>query len=190
MNEDKSKETFVARWSRLKREAETAPPAERPGPAPEAAGEQPPELPPIEALTADSDFSVFFHPKVDEKLRRLALKKLFHDPRLNVVDVMEDDLFEMAEWTVPAEGWLSELKQFQHLLADNKEQEESQLDETKADALPDAQQVSEAASGAEAVEDRLTGSRGPDPIGTTIPDAEGLARGPAASRDRDVDSKG
>jgi len=75
-------------------------------------------------------------------------------------------------------------------LADNKEQEESQLDETKADALPDAQQVSEAASGAEAVEDRLTGSRGPDPIGTTIPDAEGLARGPAASRDRDVDSKG
>lgn len=88
------KENPLARWSRLKREAareaEASKPATAPGPAPRAGEAPPPELPPLDRLTPDSDFSAFMDPRVDERLRRLALKKLFSDPRLNIVDGLDD----------------------------------------------------------------------------------------------------
>ena len=75
------KEPFLARWSRLKREA----PAEKndAAPAPPAA------VPPIEKLTPGSDFAAFMNPKVKDELRRLALKKLFSDPHFNLPDPFE-----------------------------------------------------------------------------------------------------
>lgn len=54
--------------------------------APEAAL---PELPPIDSLTIDSDFSPFMQKSVDESLRRSALKKLFRDPRFNIMDGLD-----------------------------------------------------------------------------------------------------
>jgi Protein of unknown function (DUF3306) len=47
------------------------------------------ELPPIESLTLESDFTVFFQPQVDESLKRAALKQLFRDPRFNVMDGLD-----------------------------------------------------------------------------------------------------
>jgi hypothetical protein len=86
------KENPLSRWSRLKREAEAPKPARKaaPGPAPRAPETPMPELPPLDQLTPDSDFSAFMDPRVDERLRRLALKRLFSDPRLNVVDGLDD----------------------------------------------------------------------------------------------------
>ena len=49
----------------------------------------PVELPPIESLTIESDFTVFFQPQVDETLKRAALKQLFRDPRFNVMDGLD-----------------------------------------------------------------------------------------------------
>jgi len=46
-------------------------------------------LPPIESLTIDSDFTAFLQPKVDEALKRKALKKLFGDPHFNVMDRLD-----------------------------------------------------------------------------------------------------
>ena len=54
-------------------------------PAPIAA----PQLPPVESLTIDSDFTGFFQPKVDEALKRQALKQLLRDPRFNVMDGLD-----------------------------------------------------------------------------------------------------
>ncbi len=59
-----------------------------------AAGEAPAPatadaLPPVESLTIDSDFAAFLRPKVDEALRRQALKQLFRDPRFNVMDGLD-----------------------------------------------------------------------------------------------------
>lgn len=85
--EGASGEPFLSRWSRRKAEAREAPPA--PAPAKPAAEEPPPTLPPLESLTPDSDFRVFFHPKVGEDVRRAALKKLFSDPRFNVMDGLD-----------------------------------------------------------------------------------------------------
>ena len=48
-----------------------------------------PALPAPEQLTPESDFSGFMHPKVEDALRRVALKKLFSDPHFNLPDPFE-----------------------------------------------------------------------------------------------------
>ena len=91
-----------SRWSRRKLEGA----AEKPAPAPtssHAAAAAPPlatasgasvpsapvELPPVESLTFESDFTAFLRPGVDDKVKRAALKQLFRDPRFNVMDGLD-----------------------------------------------------------------------------------------------------
>ena len=105
--DDPSARTFsLKRWSRKKREAERAvsdlspgpPPAPVTAPAPRAdpratesaaPGTDAASLPPVETLTIDSDYSAFLQPKVDEGLRRRALRQLFRDPHFNVMDGLD-----------------------------------------------------------------------------------------------------
>jgi hypothetical protein len=47
------------------------------------------ELPPVESLTFDSDFTAFLRPEVDDVVKRAALKQLFRDPRFNVMDGLD-----------------------------------------------------------------------------------------------------
>lgn len=90
-------ESFLSRWSRLKRggpapvETPPAPQAAPPAPAVQEAetppaGEeeagtqppaQPPELPPVDSLKADSDFTPFLRADVPEDLHRQALRRLW-----------------------------------------------------------------------------------------------------------------
>jgi hypothetical protein len=76
-----SKEDFLRRWSRLKHEEKAKPPAVEEKPAP--------PLPALDKLTPESDFTPFMHPKVEDALRRAALKKLFNDPHFNIPDPYE-----------------------------------------------------------------------------------------------------
>lgn len=46
-------------------------------------------LPPVESLTKDSDFTPFMRPGVDAVSKRGALKKLFSDPRFNIMDGLD-----------------------------------------------------------------------------------------------------
>jgi len=78
---------FLSRWSRRKREA-GAKPAVQPF-SPPATGSAAPELPPVDQLTPESEFKDFMHAKVNDGVRRAALKKLFADPRFNVIDQMD-----------------------------------------------------------------------------------------------------
>ena len=48
------------------------------------------DMPPLETLSADSDFTGFLSPKVSESLRRAALRKLFHSNTFNVIDELDD----------------------------------------------------------------------------------------------------
>lgn len=57
--------------------------------SPDLPGRELSELPSIDALTIDSDYSGFMQPGVDESLKRGALKKLFSDPRFNVMDGLD-----------------------------------------------------------------------------------------------------
>jgi uncharacterized protein DUF3306 len=46
-------------------------------------------LPHVDSLTFDSDFTVFMTGKVDESVKRAALRTLLHDPRFNVMDGLD-----------------------------------------------------------------------------------------------------
>jgi len=82
------KEPFLSRWSRRKLEEARAP---EPAPPPARPAETaPPELPPIDQLSFDSNYKDFLHPKVDEGLRRQALKKLFASAHFQTPDQMDD----------------------------------------------------------------------------------------------------
>lgn len=82
----RDKEPFLSRWSRRKLDQIRDEPAKPPAKADSA----PPDLPPIDQLGADSDYRGFLHPKVDEALRRQALKKLFASPQFQTPDMMDD----------------------------------------------------------------------------------------------------
>lgn len=48
------------------------------------------DMPAMEQLTEESDYSDFLSPSVSDALRKLALRKLFHLPLFNVVDGLDD----------------------------------------------------------------------------------------------------
>lgn len=141
MTVKKSDEPFLDRWSRLKGEARKEPPqAPRESQDAQAAKDvkAPPELPPVEQLTPESDFRPFLDSRVDEDTRRAALKKLFADARFNVIDEMDvyiDD-YTKADPIPPA--MLAALKQAQNILewakGDKKQENETALDSAKPDA--------------------------------------------------------
>ena len=85
---EQSKEAFLERWSRLKRE-QPAKEAEKAAVPETKQRESTAPLPPVEQLKADSDFAPFMAPKVEPALRRAALKKLFGDAHFNVPDAFE-----------------------------------------------------------------------------------------------------
>ena len=111
-------ESFLGRWSRRKQsapeqvEAEDArlereriaqepatpnPPAQvagatpggEPSHAPGDQGAAPLNLPSLESLTPQADFTVFMKPEVPAQLKNAALKKLFTDPHFNVMDGLD-----------------------------------------------------------------------------------------------------
>lgn len=86
-------ETFFARWSRVKAEARQEPDVPEPVPAELPADAEAitpaPTLEQVDSLTPESDFTPFVARCVDETVRRAALKKLFADPRFNVMDGLD-----------------------------------------------------------------------------------------------------
>jgi hypothetical protein len=48
------------------------------------------DMPPIESLTEDSDYSMFMSRGVSDKLRNLALRKMFHVPSFNIRDGLDE----------------------------------------------------------------------------------------------------
>ena len=48
------------------------------------------DMPALETLTEDSDYTGFLSPNVSEELRSLALRKLFHSAAFNVCDGLDD----------------------------------------------------------------------------------------------------
>jgi hypothetical protein len=119
------KEDFLRRWSRLKKEVPAEKPAETPMPS----------LPALDKLTPESDFSGFMHPKVEDALRRVALKKLFAgDPHFNLPDPFEPF---SGDWTVAAtipDEMLRTLNQARMLLL--SDEEEQALAKQEAEAQP------------------------------------------------------
>lgn len=107
---ERGDESALSRWSRRKlesrqqqAESRRAPAAETPAAVPAAAepaaaavpeAEQPvltdADMPDIDSLDENSDYSLFMSPGVSDQLRNLALRKLFHVPAFNIRDGLNE----------------------------------------------------------------------------------------------------
>jgi hypothetical protein len=123
-------EKFLSRWARLKQENKL--PEKREGKSEEKRDAPAPVLPPLENLTPEGDFSGFMHPKVQDALRRVALKKLFSDPHFNIPDPFEA---YSGDWTggepIPEE-MLRTLAQARNLLFPEEAKQAEEVKELAA----------------------------------------------------------
>ena len=101
-----NKESALSRWSRRKQQATKTPPISEQEPTDVAEAslsmpqseevEQEPvtltdaDMPDIDSLVEDSDFTGFMSPGVSDELRNLALRKLFHAPVFNIRDGLDE----------------------------------------------------------------------------------------------------
>lgn len=128
------KEGLLTRWSRLKREStgkgdQRGKPSTTPAAAPtgvsagedveagEKAGtEALPELPSLESLTPDSDFEAFMDPRVEDGVRRAALKTLFRSPGFNITDGLDEYAGDYTKLETLTPAMVAALKHTQRTL--------------------------------------------------------------------------
>ena len=110
---------FLRRWSRRKRAAQAAPAA----PAPEATP-APAELPPLDSLNFESDFKSFMQAKVEESVKRAALKKLFSDPHFNLMDGLDVYIDDYSKGETLSPEMVAALEHAKSTLLGRKEQSE------------------------------------------------------------------
>ena len=144
---DRHDEGFLGRWSRLKEEARAEPPAPAPAapPAIDAEAAEAPIVPPVEELTLASDYRPFFHPKIEEGVRRAALKKLFSDPHFNVMDGLDVYIDDYSKSDPLPEAMLAQLEQAKKILAWAQEDTDARAAKAAAEAAQDPTAVIAAA---------------------------------------------
>jgi hypothetical protein len=125
MSEDK--QDFLRRWSRLKKEAAAAPEVKK------EIIENPVELPALDSLTFESDFKAFMHAKVEEGVKRAALKKLFADPRFNVMDGLDTYIDDYTKSDPIPEELLSQLQHARRTLMGPPKDQDAEEDEKPAE---------------------------------------------------------
>jgi len=130
-------EKFVDRWSRLKLQTtggRSDAVAERPGTEDPASEKNltDEDMPGIETLTQDSDYTGFLSPRVSDSLRRLALRKLFQGTQFNVRDGLDDYDQDFTSFTKLGGIITADMK---HLL----EQEQRRAAQDKSAEQPDSE---------------------------------------------------
>ncbi len=176
MSEDQEKSgngEFLSRWSRLKERAREQTPAAPQAAVPAIDPKAPsPELPPLNKLTIDSDFRGFFHPKVDENLRRMALKKLFSDPHFNLMDGLDVYIDDYSKSDPLPAAMLAQLKHAQKIFAwakETKEETDAKRAESAAENVAPslADQAPEIAAEQPPVDPLQDAEQSPEPQTTT-----------------------
>ena len=121
---------FLRRWAKRKREA-AAVPAAKAADAAEASAA--PRLPPLESVSFESDFKAFMHSKVEESVKRAALKKLFSDPRFNVMDGLDTYIDDYTKSEPIPEAMLATLEHARQTLFGPKKEEPAAEEEVKSE---------------------------------------------------------
>ena len=143
-------ETFLSRWSRRKLEAKRDAPAALPAAEPESAASVAPGATASQAPAAGAqpdtgpEYREFFDPRVDEKLRRTALKKLFSEPQFNVMDGLDTYIDDYSKPDPIPEAMLRRLNQAKDLLL--FEEQSSDDGAVDAGAAAPAEEASAAAT--------------------------------------------
>jgi len=175
-------ESFLSRWSRRKRAEpdqvqaeddrlarEQAPPvpAQVMPPAP------PPDLPPIESLTPQADFTPFMKPEVPVQMKNAALKKLFADPHFNVMDGLDTYIDDYTKPDPIPEAMLRSLVQSRtlRLFEESEEEKTAEAPASEAAVMPPASEpaLGEPGTGEDALAPEMPAAHGkeaqPDPDG-------------------------
>jgi hypothetical protein len=135
---------FLRRWSRRKQESlderdedasATAPVEAAPPPTDE-------DMPPIDSLTEESDFTGFLSPGVSEELRKLALRKLFHGAAFNLRDGLDDYDQDFTSFTKLGDVVTADLRyrleqEARRLAESEPRREAGEGDETEPRPLPE-----------------------------------------------------
>jgi len=137
---------FLRRWSRRKQDAAAQAAETKPAPAVEA-----PALPSPDSLTFESDFKAFMQAKVEEGVKRAALKKLFSDPRFNVMDGLDTYIDDYSKDDPIPQAMLARLEHAKSTLFGRGEEK------PKEQTGPEKQDVAQAAEAPKKEEDGAAG---------------------------------
>jgi hypothetical protein len=161
-----TKESVLSRWSRRKQEAAQTPPVKEevvarvvdadlatPIPTedvPETAPLTDADMPDIDTLAADSDFTGFMSPGVSDKLRNLALRKLFQAPVFNIRDGLDEYDEDYTSFEKLGDIVTSDMKHQvevqERKLREALELEDQATAEAELESLPDEVEAMDAAA--------------------------------------------
>ena len=83
------------------------------------------DMPPLETLTEESDYTGFLSPKVSDELRKLALRKLFHGSQFNICDGLDDYDEDFTKFAKLGDVITAEMRQRAELEALKKLQQQA-----------------------------------------------------------------
>jgi len=95
-------------------------------------------MPPLDSLSAESDFSAFLSPRVSESLRRLALRKLFHGDSFNVCDGLDDYAEDFTRFSGLGSVVTADMRHQLQRLLDDEEPEADAVLQTETEETPAA----------------------------------------------------
>jgi hypothetical protein len=182
---------FLARWSRRKQEARREEPAAPLDPTPVEPDAQlgaepeapPPELPPIESITAETDISVFLAKGVADSIRNAALRRMWSlDPAIrdNVGDARDYAYDWNTPGGVPGFGAIDPSYDVEGTIARMFSGPQEPKGE---DALPEERPVESVADGDPATSDEGTGPAEPEPmLGQAVSSADSAPAPEAPAR--------
>lgn len=100
------------------------------------------DMPPIESLDENSDYSLFMSKGVSEKLRRMALRKLFSGAAFNIRDGLDDYDDDFTTFESLGDMVTSEMKHREEMKEKMKARElEEQQNAVKEEQAPDHQET-------------------------------------------------
>jgi hypothetical protein len=137
--------------------------------------------PPLESLSPESDFRAFMDGTIDPRTRNAALKKLFADPRFNVIDPLDIDIDDYSQLERLPEAVVKALAHARSTLLGREE--EARAEKDRGGQAPEA--------GAQETDDAARATQMPESLRvaaheeTPVPGAEESRAGGAQDRDDD-----
>jgi hypothetical protein len=122
------------------------------------------DMPPIESLTEDSDYSGFLSPKVSEALRKQAMRKLFHSPAFNICDGLDDYDGDYTKFAKLGNIVTADMKHQIEMEAQRRMQDLADVDSQTANETPEAATTGPIEDDSDAAEQILTDADIEEPI--------------------------
>jgi len=136
------------------------------------------DMPPLDTLTADSDYTGFLSEQVSETLRKAALRKLFHSTTFNITDGLDEYAEDFTTFETLGNVITADMRHMFEVEARKKAEAAQQavlFDETEEAsepedcvALPEKDEAAEQAPTLLTKSETLSPEKNPEPVGDTL----------------------